>query len=127
MATCPSCFKPVAFANPACPTCGTVFGSENGLRPLAQPGEREELRATIKLRLFVLLVALLPIPLSFLGSLLTHLLSCASSPDRIHSCKVFPAAESTVTFLAIYCGWAIVFWVPVGLLVLLALSLFKRK
>lgn len=109
-----------------CNNCGVSFGSEDGLRPLLSGSEHAQEAQRVASRALPLFLALLPVPLAFLGFALTRVLSCSSSADRVQSCARLPGAEPILTFLTVYCGWAMVFWVPAGL-ILVAINSAKGR
>ena len=127
MATCPGCWETVEPDARSCPHCRLSFQGPKDPRPLRTKDERQPLSSASKLQRAALVVALLPVPLGILGAALVRLLSCSSNQDRVHSCELLPAAEPVLTFLTIYCGWGIVFWIPPGLLVVALLKFWDRN
>jgi hypothetical protein len=74
------------------------------------------------IRLFILGVTLLPLLLMLAGGGLSEVLSCTAGAQSVHSCRHLPWLASVLTFLTIYCGWGMVFTIPVGGLILLLMG-----
>lgn len=131
MTVCPNCRAKLAPSAVACAACGASFEGADGWRPLEAEGAFNSPVARHSWWLvaptFILLFTMVPAFLAFAGFGLKELLGCEGGVDRVASCASAAWAVPIVTFLTIYCGWAMVFTVPVGALVALVFSVVGSR
>lgn len=131
MPICPNCRALVSLNAASCNRCGASFEGVGSWRPLEEGAASnittERHRGWPLVPTLILLFTLAPVILAFTGFGLKVLLDCGGDPFHVTVCAQVPWAAPIITFLSIYCGWAMVFTVPTAALAALVFAVLDSR